>query len=55
MFTVNVFFSGKGCMRILELEPAMDIPYGNNVKIELDSLVEGASEALSVKKAARTP
>lgn len=42
-------FLGKRCMGALEFEPAMDSPYGNDVKIELDSLVEVASEALAEK------
>lgn len=42
-------FLGKRCMGALEFEPAMDVPYGNEVKIELDSLVEVASEALAEK------
>ncbi|MBD5199326.1 MAG: type II toxin-antitoxin system HipA family toxin [Bacteroidales bacterium] len=42
-------FLGKRCMGALEFEPAMDVPYGNDVKIELDSLVEVASEALAEK------
>ncbi|MDE6557301.1 MAG: type II toxin-antitoxin system HipA family toxin [Duncaniella sp.] len=42
-------FLGTRCMGALEFEPALDIPYGNNVKIELDSLVEVASEALAEK------
>ena len=40
-------FLGRRCMGALEFEPAMDVPYGNDVKIELDSLVEVASEALA--------
>lgn len=43
-------FLGKRCMGALEFEPAMDSPYGNDVKIELDSLVEVASEALAEKE-----
>lgn len=43
-------FLGKRCMGALEFEPAMDVPYGNDVKIELDSLVEVASEALAEKE-----
>lgn len=43
-------FLGKRCMGALEFEPAMDLPYGNDVKIELESLVEVASEALSEKE-----
>lgn len=43
-------FLGKRCMGALEFEPAMDTPYSPDVKIELDSLVEVASEALSKKE-----
>lgn len=43
-------FLGKRCMGALEFEPAMDAPYGNDVKIELDSLVAVASEALAEKE-----
>ena len=43
-------FLGKRCMGALEFEPAMDAPYSPNVRIELDSLVEVASEALSEKE-----
>lgn len=43
-------FLGKRSMGALEFEPAMDAPYGPDVRIELDSLVEVASEALSEKE-----
>lgn len=43
-------FLGKRCMGALEFEPVMDAPYGNDVHIELDSLVEVASEALAEKE-----
>ena len=43
-------FLGKRYMGALEFEPAMDAPYGPDVRIELDSLVEVASEALSEKE-----
>lgn len=43
-------FLGKRCMGALEFEPAMDAPYGDDVKIELDSLVAVASEALAEKE-----
>lgn len=43
-------FLGKRCMGALEFEPAMDAPYSPDIKIELDSLVEVASEALSKKE-----
>lgn len=43
-------FLGKRCMGALEFEPAMDAPYSTDVRIELDSLVEVTSEALSEKE-----
>lgn len=43
-------FLGKRCMGALEFEPVMDVPYSPDVRIELDSLVEVASEALSEKE-----
>lgn len=43
-------FLGKRCMGALEFEPAMASPYGRDVAIELDSLVEVASEALAEKE-----
>ncbi len=43
-------FLGKRCMGALEFEPVMDAPYSPDVRIELDSLVEVASEALSEKE-----
>lgn len=43
-------FLGKRCMGALEFEPAMDSPYSSNLKFELDSLVETASEALAEKE-----
>lgn len=43
-------FLGKRCMGALEFEPAMDAPYSPDVRIELDSLVEVTSEALSEKE-----
>lgn len=42
-------FLGKRCMGALEFEPAMDLPYRKDIKIEIDSLVEVASEALAEK------
>lgn len=42
-------FLGRRCMGALEFEPAMDIPYRKHERIELESLVEVASEALSEK------
>ncbi len=43
-------YLGKRCMGALEFERAMDAPYSPDVRIELDSLVEVASEALSKKE-----
>ncbi len=43
-------YLGKRCMGALEFEPAMDAPYSPDVRIELDSLIEVASEALSKKE-----
>ncbi len=43
-------FLGKRCMGALEFEPAMDAPYGNDTAIEIDTLVEVASEALAEKE-----
>lgn len=43
-------FLGKRCMGALEFEPAMDAPYSHDVKIEIDSLVDVASEALAQKE-----
>lgn len=43
-------FLGKRCMGALEFEPAMDAPDGPDIRIELDSLVEVAIEALSEKE-----
>ena len=43
-------YLGKRCMGALEFEPAMDAPYSPDVRIELDSLVEVAREALSKKE-----
>ena len=42
-------FLGKRCMGALEFEPAMDVSYDTNAKIEIDSLVDVAKEALSDK------
>lgn len=42
-------FLGKRCMGALEFEPAMDIPYSPGVRIEIDSLVQVAAEALAEK------
>lgn len=43
-------FLGKRCMGALEFEPAMDVPYNSNTQIEIDTLVNVASEALAEKK-----
>lgn len=43
-------FLGKRCMGALEFEPAMDMPYNSNTQIEIDALVNVASEALAEKK-----
>lgn len=43
-------FLGKRCMGALEFEPAMDVPYNSNTQIEIDALVNVASEALAEKK-----
>lgn len=43
-------FLGKRCMGALKFEPSMDAPYSPDVRIELDSLVEVTSEALSEKE-----
>ncbi|MCM1318613.1 MAG: type II toxin-antitoxin system HipA family toxin [Bacteroides sp.] len=43
-------FLGKRCMGALEFEPAIDLPYNSNTKIEIDALVNVASEALAEKK-----
>ena len=42
-------FLGKRCMGALEFEPAMDVSYDTHAKIEIDSLVDVAKEALSDK------
>ena len=43
-------FLGKRCMGALEFEPAMDPTYRMDIKVEIDSLVDVAREALSEKK-----
>ncbi|MDE5882318.1 MAG: type II toxin-antitoxin system HipA family toxin [Muribaculaceae bacterium] len=43
-------YLGKRCMGALEFEPAINPAYSSNIKIELDSLVEVASEALAEKE-----
>lgn len=42
-------FLGKRCMGALEFEPAMNIPYSPKVRIEIDTLVQVAAEALAEK------
>ena len=42
-------FLGKRCMGALEFEPAMDAPYNSATQIEIDTLVNVASEALAEK------
>lgn len=42
-------FLGKRCMGALEFEPAIDVSYDTHAKIEIDSLVDVAKEALSDK------
>lgn len=42
-------FLGKQCMGALEFEPAIETLYNDNIKIELDSLVNVAREALTEK------
>jgi serine/threonine-protein kinase HipA len=42
-------FLGKRCMGALEFEPAIESSYDADVKIELDSLVDVAKEALTEK------
>lgn len=41
---------GKRCMGALEFEPAMDMPHDSTTRIEIDALVNVASEALAEKK-----
>ncbi len=42
-------FLGKRCMGALEFEPAIDLPYQKDMSIEIESLVDVASEALAEK------
>ena len=42
-------FLGKRCMGALEYEPAMETPYDTQVRFEIDSLVNVASDALAEK------
>lgn len=43
-------FLGRRCMGALEFEPAMDLPYKADVRMEINTLVEVAGEALAEKK-----
>lgn len=43
-------FLGKRCMGALEFEPAIDVDYSLNTKVEIDSLVEVARDALLSKE-----
>ena len=43
-------FLGKRCMGALEFEPAIDVDYSLNTKIEIDSLVDVARDALLSKE-----
>ena len=43
-------FLGKRCMGALEFEPAIDVDYNLNAKVEIDSLVDVAREALQNKE-----
>lgn len=45
----SLCFLGKRCMGALEFEPATDVTYDTNIKIEIDKLVEVAGEALAEK------
>ena len=50
----SLCFLGKRCMGALEFEPATDITYNQNIKIEIDKLVEVAKEALTEKSSFAT-
>lgn len=45
----SLCFLGKRCMGALEFEPAIDVSYNQNLKFEIDRLVEVAKEALAEK------
>lgn len=45
----SLCFLGKRCMGALEFEPAMEIPYDSDVSLEVNTLVDVASEALAEK------
>lgn len=50
----SLCFLGKRCMGALEFEPATDVTYNQNIKIEIDKLVEVAKEALTEKSSFTT-
>ena len=50
----SLCFLGKRCMGALEYEPAIEVAYDSNIKIEIDKLVEVAKEALAEKSAFAT-
>ena len=45
----SLCFLGKRCMGALEFEPAIEIPYNQEAKFEIDKLVEVARDALAEK------
>lgn len=45
----SLCFLGKRCMGALEFEPATDVSYNPDIKIEIDKLVEVAKEAITEK------
>ena len=45
----SLCFLGKRCMGALEFEPAIDVSYNQDLKFEIDRLVEVAKEALAEK------
>ena len=50
----SLCFLGKRCMGALEFEPAIDISYGLDSRLEIDKLVEVAKEALAEKSSFAT-
>lgn len=50
----SLCFLGKRCMGALEFEPATDVSYNPNIKIEIDKLVEVAKEAITEKSSFAT-
>lgn len=50
----SLCFLGKRCMGALEFEPATDVLYNPNIKIEIDRLVEVAKEAITEKSSFAT-